>query len=150
MLEKNEEFDKLRSKVLKYSLYKKRTEKEVRDKFINENQEYMDAIIKFLIEDKYLDENKYIEEYIYESSLLRTQSVKEIEYKLIEKGIDRNKIRDYILTNEEELYLYEITSAKKLLKKREKVEAEKNIAYLLNKGYRIENIRTAIEELDEI
>ena len=71
MLEKNEEFDKLRSKVLKYSLYKKRTEKEVRDKFINENQEYMDAIIKFLIEDKYLDENKYIEEYIYESSLLR-------------------------------------------------------------------------------
>lgn len=150
MLEKNEEFDKLRSKVLRYSLYKKRTEKEVHDKFINENQAYMDAIIEFLIEDEYLDENKYIEEYVYESTLLRNQSIKAIEYKLIEKGIDKNKIRQYLSVNDDDLLLYEIKSAKNLLKKRENLDAEKNISYLLNKGYRIENIRKAVEELAEI
>ncbi len=149
MLEKNDEFDKLRSKVLRYSLYKKRTEKEVRTKFDNEDKNYMDLIIEFLTDDKYIDDEKYIEEYIYESSLLRNQSIKEIEYKLLEKGIDRGKIQKYFSTNWDSLILYEIDSAKKLLKKRENIEAEKNISYLLNKGYSIDNIRKAIEVVDD-
>ena len=149
MLEKNDEFDKLRSKVLRYSLYKKRTEKEVRTKFDNEDKNYMDLIIEFLINDKYIDDEKYIKEYIYESSLLRNQSIKEIEHKLLEKGVDRSKIQKYFSTNWDSLILYEIDSAKKLLKKRENIEAEKNISYLLNKGYSIDNIRKAIEDIDD-
>lgn len=150
ILEKDEEFDKLRSKVLRYSLYKKRTEKEIRNKFINENQKHMDVIIDFLFKDKYIDDDKYLEEYIYESTILRNQSIKELEYKLIEKGVDRNKIREYISINSDELINYEIKSAKELLKKRSNIDSEKNILYLLNKGYNIDNIRKAIEVLDDL
>lgn len=149
MLKYNEEFDKLRTKVIKYVLYKKRTEKEIRDKFINENQEYINEIIDFLIEDKYINDIEYIDAYFTESKILKKRSIKEIEFKLLEKGINRENIHIYIKNNEEDLKKYEINSALNLLNKRNDKEANKNISYLLNKGYTIENIRKAIEKLEE-
>lgn len=149
MLKYNEEFDKLRTKVIKYVLYKKRTEKEIRDKFINENQEYINEIIDFLIEDKYINDIEYIDAYFTESKILKKRSIKEIEFKLLEKGINRENIQIYIKNNEENLKKYEINSALNLLNKRNDKEVNKNISYLLIKGYTIENIRKAIEKLEE-
>lgn len=149
MLEKTQEFDKLRSKVLKYALFKKRTEKEIRDKFINENQRYINEIIDFLIEDKYINDKDYIEAYFLESSILRNQSIKEIEFKLLEKGIDKSFIQEYIDNNLDDLIKYEIKSALNLLKKRNDKDSEKNVLYLLNKGYSIDNIRKASEILED-
>lgn len=149
MSEFNEEFDKLRTKVLRYALYKKRTEKEIREKFINENQAYIDEIIEFLIEDKYLNEEEYVEAYFYESTLLRNQSIREIQYKLSEKGINRDLIEKYISVNTETLIEYEIKSALALLEKRKDIDANKNISYLLNKGYTIDNIKKAIDKIEE-
>ena len=51
-LEKAEELDKLKSKVLKYVLYKKRTESEVREKFSDVDEVLLEDVIDFLKEYK--------------------------------------------------------------------------------------------------
>ena len=45
-----EEFDKLKTKVLKYILFKKRTENEVRQKFISDEGELLNDVIDELKE----------------------------------------------------------------------------------------------------
>jgi len=44
-IEEFKEFDKLKTKVLKYVLYKKRTEYEVRQKFSNEDNDMFEDVI---------------------------------------------------------------------------------------------------------
>ena len=56
-MEKLEEFDKLKTKVLKYVLYKKRSEAEVRRKFSDANDEMLDDVIQNLSENGYINEN---------------------------------------------------------------------------------------------
>ena len=54
-----EEFDKQKTKVLKYIIYKKRTEKEIRNKFSNSIQEdLLEDIIEEQKERKYIDESR--------------------------------------------------------------------------------------------
>ena len=56
-----EEFDKQKTKVLKYVLYKKRTIYEVKQKFRREiNEELLDEIIQNLEENNYLNDEIYI------------------------------------------------------------------------------------------
>lgn len=58
---KVEEFDKQKTKVLKYVLYKKRTKYEVKQKFQKEIQEEMlEDIIQNLEENKYISDEIYI------------------------------------------------------------------------------------------
>ena len=45
-----EELDDLKTKILKYVLYKKRTEREIRQKFSNEDEEMLDDAISYLKE----------------------------------------------------------------------------------------------------
>ena len=45
-----EEFDKLKTKVLKYIMYKKRTEREIRRRFTEEDSEMLDDVIEHLKE----------------------------------------------------------------------------------------------------
>ena len=57
-----EEFDKGKTKVLRYILYKKRTEQEVRTKFQKDIEENMlDDIIEYLKEAGYINDKEYIE-----------------------------------------------------------------------------------------
>ena len=57
-----EEFDKEKTKVLKYILYKKRSENEVRTKFSKEMDEnLLEDIIEYLKEAKYINDKEYIE-----------------------------------------------------------------------------------------
>ena len=52
-----EELDKVKTKILKYILYKKRTENEVRNKFKNEyTEELLEDVIEYLKEAKYIDD----------------------------------------------------------------------------------------------
>ena len=82
-----EEYDKEKSKVLKYVLYKKRSKKEVQNKFYNiiEN-EMLHDIIEELEENGYIDDNNYIERAINEFMALNNLSLKEVRYKLMSKG----------------------------------------------------------------
>ena len=143
-----EEFDKEKTKVLKYILYKKRSEYEVRNKFsktIEEN--LLDDIIEYLKEAKYIDDTEFIRKTVNQFKLLKNMSIREIEYKLQAKGLKRNDIEDYIYNNKEELEEYEIKSAKNIIyKKQMSMEQDEIKTYLLKKGYKKDNIKEAFEE----
>ena len=142
-----EEFDKEKTKVLKYIMFKKRTEYEVRKKFSNTiDNEMLDDIIDYLKEAKYINDEEYIKKLVYEFINLKNLSIREIEYKLISKGINRNIIEDYIYNNRDDLEEYEIKSAKNIInKKSSSMEIEEIKQYLLKKGYKSENIKEALE-----
>ena len=141
-----EEFDNTKTKVLKYVLYKKRSENEIRNKFsltIEEN--LLDDIIEYLKEANYIDDNIYIEKTINNFMLLKNLSIKEIKYKLLSKGLSKNQIEDYIFAHKEELEEYEIKSAKNIIyKKSSSMEDDEIKAYLLKKGYKIESVENVL------
>ena len=107
-----EEFDKQKTKVLKYIIYKKRSENEVRSKFKQTIEENMlEDIIEYLKEAKYIDDCEYIEKLVNEYKALKNMSVKELQYKLYTKGLKNDLIEEYIYKHEEELNEYEAKSA---------------------------------------
>ena len=102
-----EEFDKGKTKILKYILYKKRSENEVRRKFEKELDENMlEDIIEYLKEAKYIDDTEYIRKTVNNFIILKNLSIKELKYKLLAKGLNKNDIEDYIYENKEELEEY--------------------------------------------
>lgn len=142
-----EEFDKEKTKVLKYILYKKRTEQEVRKKFANiMDENILEDIIEYLKEANYINDREFIEKTINNYIALKNLSIKEIQYKLIAKGLNKNEVEEYIYENKEELERYEIKSAENILyKKSISMDQEEIKQYLLKKGYKLENVNKAIE-----
>ena len=130
-LEEFEKFDKMKSKVLKYVLYKKRTEQEVRQKFSKELEEnILNDIIEELKENSYIDDYNYIERAVNEFTNLKSLSIKEIKYKLYSKGIKSSLIDEYISRNIDELQEYEEKSAYKLIIKKLNSMEEDEIEYI--------------------
>ena len=147
-MENIEEFDKLKTQVLKYVLYKKRSEAEVRQKYLKNNRKMLNNVIENLKENGYIDDNQYIQKSVAEFIRLKNMSIKEVQYKLLSKGINKDLIDDYIYNNKEDLLEYEINSAKKIfLKKQNTLEKEGILDYLRKKGYMSETIK--IIELEE-
>ena len=135
-------FDKLKTQVLKYVLYKKRTEAEIRQKFSQSEESMLDDVIQYLQENNYINDDIYIEKAINEFQKLKNMSIKEIEYKLLSKGITKDKIENYIYKHEEKLIEYELNSAQNLYIKKEKTMSKEDIIlYLRKKGYTDETIR---------
>ena len=143
-----EEFDKGKMKILKYILYKKRSENEVRRKFEKELDENMlEDIIEYLKEAKYIDDSEYIRRTVNDFVVLKNLSIKELKYKLLAKGLNKNNIEDYIYQNKEELEEYEIKSISNIIyKKSASMEQDEIKQYLLKKGYKLENINKVLEE----
>lgn len=143
-----EGFDKGKTKILKYILYKKRSENEVRRKFEKELDENMlEDIIEYLKDAKYIDDTEYIRKTVNNFIILKNLSIKELKYKLLAKGLNKNDIEDYIYENKEELEEYEIKSISNIFyKKSASMEQDEIKQYLLKKGYKSENINKAIEE----
>ena len=146
-----EEFDKGKTKILKYILYKKRSENEVRRKFEKELDENMlEDIIEYLKEAKYIDDTEYIRKTVNNFIILKNLSIKELKYKLLAKGLNKNDIEDYIYENKEELEEYEIKSISNIFyKKSASMEQDEIKQYLLKKGYKSENISIAMENFNE-
>lgn len=146
-----EEYDKQKSKVLKYILYKKRSKQEIKNKFYNTiENEMLNDIIDELEENGYINDNNYVERAINEFIALNNLSLKEVRYKLMSKGIESNLIEDYINKHQEEMEEYETKSARTIiLKKQNTMEEDAIIQFLVKKGYKTRNIRQAIESLDE-
>ena len=137
-MEYNEEFDKLKTKVLKYILYKKRTEQEIRQKFMQENQEMLEEVLQNLKELDYINDSKYIEKAAGEFIRLKNMSIKELKYKLLAKGLDKNLVEDYIESNQDMLTEYEQKSAEHIKAKKSNVMDEQELEqYLRSKGYNL-------------
>ena len=143
-----EEFDKEKTKVLKYILYKKRSENEIRTKFSGTMDEnLLEDIIEYLKQAKYIDDKEYIRKTVNNFLALKNLSIKELKYKMLSKGLNKNDIEDYIYDNKEELEEYEVKSISNIIyKKSASMEQDEIKQYLLKKGYKLENINKAIEE----
>ena len=117
--------DEAKTRIMKYITYKKRTEQEVRKKFKNEiDEQLLDEIIEYLKEANYM--------------LLKTLSIRELKYKLLEKGLDKKLVEKYIEDNREELEEYEKKCIEKIRRKKAgNMEEEKINQYLFRKGYPI-------------
>lgn len=143
-----EEFDEQKTKILKYILYKKRTEQEIKTKFAKTvKEDLLEDIIEYLKEANYINDNEYVERTINNFKALKNLSIRELTYKLLAKGIKKDDIDDYIYENKEELEEYEQKSISNIIyKKQTSMETEEIKQYLLKKGYKQENIRKVIEE----
>ena len=144
-----EEYDKQKTKVLKYVLYKKRTEKEIQTKFRTQiEQNMLEDIIEELKENGYISDENYIERAVQEFMALKNLSIKEIRYKLMSKGISSSALEDYMQKHYEELEEYEKKSAGNIaIKKSVNMDETEIRQYLMKKGYTEESIRDAIEKL---
>ncbi len=144
-----EEFDKEKTRVLKYILYKKRSEQEVRSKFsktIEDN--LLEDIIQYLKDAKYIDDKEYIEKTVNNFIALKNLSIKEIQYKLISKGLKKEDIEEYIYNNKEDLEVFENKSISNIIyKKSNTMDKEEIKQYLLKKGYELENITLNLESI---
>ena len=146
--EEAERIEKLRNKMLKYIVYKKRSENEIRQKFSDEDENDVEDAIEYFKELGYIDDYMYIERAIKEFMALKSMSIKEISYKLSQKGISSSIIDDYIVSNKEELLQYEIDSAKKIISKKMSNSEEQDIKnFLYKKGYMSESVNIAFDEL---
>lgn len=147
-IEKLKRFDLQKTKILKYILFKKRTEQEVRQKFCREIEpNQLEKLIEELKENNYINDEQYIKKSIDEIILLKVLSRKEIIYKLQRKGISNENIEKYFEMNSEELEEYEKRSAKKIISKKQPyMEEEELRKYLFKKGYEEHIIKQAIQD----
>ena len=146
-----EEFDKAKTKVMNYIMYKKRTEYEVKNKFSKTLEEnLLNDIIEYIKEAGYLSDKAYIDRAVSEFKALNNLSRKEIKYKLYSKGIENGLIEDYFSENSDNLYEYELKSAKNIYIKKQNTMSEEEIEnYLRKKGYKEDVIKEVIYCLDE-
>lgn len=141
-----ENYDKLKTKVLKYVVYKKRTENEIIQKFSKDiDEDTLYKIIDELKENKYINDNDYIKRSVNEFMSLRNLSMWEIKYKLMSKGIKGDKIDDYFSNNYETLIEYEKKSAENIVRKKKNLDTIEIKKYLIKKGYKEESIREALD-----
>lgn len=141
-----EEFDRQKTKILKYIIFKKRTEYEVRQKFRSIlEDDLLEDIIMDLKENLYINDEQYIERAVNEFMAINTLSIKQIKYKLYSKGLKGDLIENYIENHEEELKEYEKNNAEKIVQKKiNAVEEEKLRNFLKSKGYKEDSIKSAL------
>lgn len=141
-----EEFDKQKSKVMNYIMYKKRTEQEVKNKFQNTcAEDLLCDIITYVKEAGYLDDSDYVKRAVSEFMALKHLSIKEMKYKLYSKGANKEAIEDYFYEHKEEIEEYERKSVYNIcIKKENTMEKEEIENYLLKRGFKQEIIKEVI------
>ena len=144
-LERLEQIDHAKTKLLKYIIYKKRTENEIRTKFNNSiDHNILEEAIQELKELGYIDDFNYVDRAVNEFIALKNMSIKEMKYKLYSKGIKEDIIEDYFSKNDDKCYEFEEKSALNIfIKKSKAMEKQDIIMYLRKKGYTGDSIKNA-------
>ncbi len=142
-----EEFEKEKAKVMNYIMYKKRTIQEVKNKFQSTIQkDLLCDIIEYVTEAGYLNEKDYVKRAVNEFMALKTLSIREMQYKLYQKGVPKDLIEDYFYEHTDEIEEYEKASAQKIVgKKQATLENEEIRNYLMKKGYKERIIKEVLE-----
>ena len=147
--EEEAKIEKLRNKMLKYIVYKKRTEAEIKQKFSEEDENMVEDAIEYFKELNYIDDSVYVERAIKEFIALKNLSIKEIVYKICQKGVNKSLVDDYVCKNKETMLEYEISSAKNIIKKKQGQEEQEIKNFLYKKGFMSESVNIAFDELDD-
>ena len=129
-------------------MFKKRTEKEVFQKFSSSVEENMlEDIIEELKENGYINDKQYIKKAVTEYINLQNLSIKELEYKLYSKGLNNDIIDEYFNEISEKLEEYELQSAKNIILKKQQVMNKEEIQeFLRKKGYNQDTIKQAFSD----
>lgn len=139
------------SKLMKYVIFKKRTEYEVREKCktLNYTSDYIDEVIDYLKEAEYINDGIYITKYISNILKLKKSSVAEVKLDFMKRGIDFDRVNSDLLDS---LYEHEKESANYLANKKYKSgdSIDKIKRYLNGKGYVYSNISNAIDNLENL
>ncbi len=142
----------IEDKLVRYVLFKRRTENEVRNKCkqLKYEEEYTDDVIDYLKEAEYINDKVYVEKYISNTKKLKHTSANEIRIDLMRRGIDSDLID--IGLSDDSINDFELDSAIYLANKKMKSgdDIEKIKKYLLNKGYTYSNVSKAIDNLENI
>ncbi|MFZ7119918.1 MAG: hypothetical protein ACOWWH_03070 [Eubacteriaceae bacterium] len=141
---------------LRYLSYKMRTECEVREYLSNKqfSNDTIDYTIEKLKNYSYIDDHDYINAYI-KDKMNAGYSRKRIQYKLIDKGFDNDRVLDMIHKNypfEKELELISkdiIKMNKKNMNLPYRDKVRKINESCLRKGYNYEHVNLLIRELIE-
>lgn len=149
-----------RAKKRAMNLLQKRqyTEKQLRDKLRQGlyQEEVIDDAVEYVKSFHYIDDLRFASDYIVYYSDYRSRG--RIENDLIKKGIDRDVIlKAYALTEEKDNLTDEQDLIRKELEKKhfhideaDFAQKQKIIGYLYRKGFRLENIRNVIDDVDEL
>ena len=135
-------------KLMKYVVFKKRTEMEIRQKCkrLEYTDEYIEDIIQYLTENEYINDSRYVERYINNVLKLQKSSIFEMKMDLLRRGVKEEYIDSYIESHRTELEEFENDSARKIVeKKAQTTEIEKIKRYLRGKGYSYTSIADAID-----
>ena len=147
--EEAEKFENLKNKMLKYIVYKKRTEAEIRQKFIEEDENMVEDAIDYLKELNYIDDSVYVDRAVKEFMALKNLSIKEMVYKICQKGVSKSIVDDYVCKNKETMLKYEISSAKNIIKKKYGQEEQDIKNFLYKKGFMSESVSVAFDDLED-
>jgi len=153
-LKENILHDRYRQKLLHYATYKPRTIKEARD-YLSQFDIPEKAKAKYiqkLMDGKILDDDIYVKNYIDEYSHFRLIGPRKIEFDLIGKGIDRQKVNQMMGLYSTKLMKENI---EKLIEKKLKSSKNKPLnkikqtikAYVVNKGYDYDLVQSVLDAM---
>lgn len=138
--------DALTPKVTRYVVRMKRTKKEVRDKFKDEEKHILELVINNLEEASFLNDEEYADTYVKNALITKTNSVFELKMKMQKKGVPKEYISRAFSKYSDELKKYEINNIMKTFERRKRDDFQKVLNYIYRKGYKKENISIAQEE----
>lgn len=134
-------------KIARYCAFQDRCEYEVRIKLrdFGLNEDEIEELIDFLIDEKYLDENRFTHAYVQGKFNLKKWGKIKIKAHLRSKNVPESLVEKHLKNISEELYKSTITSLiqKKLVEVKEEnplIRKQKVIAYLQQKGFEMELI----------
>jgi regulatory protein len=153
-LKEEDTFRKAYQRALNYLSYGLRSEKEVRDDLAEkEFEEYADAVIDKLKDQRLIDDVEYAKAYVRTAANLNRKGPRVIANELKRRGINELKIEEALPEySEEDQVDNAVTLAEKQWKKAKKKSEREAIQYvrqfLMQKGFQADVINVALETID--
>lgn len=131
--------------ALRYLTSRMRTRQEVLKYLKNHlyEDEVINQCISILCDYNYINDEEYCKHYI-QYGKEKLKSMRQIHYELVQKGIDKNIIDKYLIDYDEDEIVSKLLN-KKLLSK-QNWNNYKIINYLLQKGFKYESIKSALQK----
>jgi len=143
----NKVYEKLREKVFFYVTYQRRTEGEVRRNFLplfkknNIPREVYNELIVELKEKGYINDAEFVKRRFVSLVNFTQYSIKEMEYKILQKGVDKGLVSECKESLWDLLCEHEIKMVKLLYEKKIKEKSDEEVkAYLIKRGFLEESI----------
>jgi len=142
----------VKQKLTRYCSYQERNKKEVANKiatFKELKPVEVQQMLEELVEERFLDEQRYAETFVQEKFNLHKWGKKKIYYSLMAAGIDDKRIHHALLQISMEDYkqaIAALASKKQAILgiSTDRIQNQKVISYLLQKGYELEIIQETI------